>query len=100
VSNSERRIVSSHTMVSDFAPVCDCGAEAEAFLEVHAVDYCTPEVPSWAKLLCRGCLKRDVEKVQNILLDGRVWCSSCGLTMHDMGDMVVRLSPLWAIGEP
>lgn len=86
-------------MVSDFAPSCSCGKEAVVFLEVHWVDYCTPDQPTLSRLACRDCLRVDMERVQNILIDGNVWCSSCGLTMVAMSDMVVRLCPLWAIGD-
>lgn len=93
------QIAASQTAVEDFAPTCDCGSEAEAYLEVHAFHHCTPERPTWTSLLCRPCLRRDIGRVQEILLDGGVTCKVCGLTMVAMSDMVVRLSPLWAIGD-
>jgi hypothetical protein len=94
-----RRISASHTSVSDFDPKCDCGNHAAAYLEIHAIDYCTQDRPTWAKFLCQACLTRDMSRVQNIVVEGGAFCSTCGLTIVSLSDMVVRLCPLWAIGE-
>lgn len=93
-SNSERRIAASATMVSDFDALCACGKPAVMFLEMHNVDYCTELRRTVSALLCKPCSFRDMARVQELLLDGPDFCSSCGLTFVNLSDMVVRLSPL------
>jgi len=102
VGNSERRITASRTMVSDWQPQCgSCGGTAEVFLQIHAVDHCTPDRPSWSKLLCRTCLKVELDRVVEILVEGEpgVVCKTCRLTMVAMSDIVIRICPLWSIGK-
>ena len=95
-SNSERRIAASATMVSDFDALCEhCGELAVAFMEMHNVDYCTEERPTVMALFCKSCLSRNMRIVEELLLDGYTsFCGSCGLTIVNLSDMVVRLSPL------
>jgi hypothetical protein len=94
MSNSERRIAASATTVSDFDPRCECGQAAVMFLELHNVDYCTQTRRTVSALVCKPCSFRDMARVQELLLDGPDFCSSCGLTIVSLSDMVVRLSPL------
>jgi hypothetical protein len=92
------RIQASLTSVMDFDPKCKCGNVAVSYMEIHPLDYCTPERPTWAALLCRACLTRDVSRVRNILADGPVWRSSCGAQIVTLSGILVKVCPLWATG--
>lgn len=92
---SRRRITASKTDVSDFDAKCLCGNCAVAFLEIHALDYCTPDDRTWSGLRCKPCLVRDLARLITILFeDGPLWCSSCDMILVELSDLVVRVQPL------
>lgn len=88
-----RRIRASNTSVLDFHVMCRCGNHAVAFLEIHAIDYCTRQAPTRSAFLCRVCLARDIGRIAVMLVDGPQFCSSCGLTIDNLYAMVVTLCP-------
>lgn len=96
---SVRRITTPHTSVSDFDPMCDCGNKAVVFMEIHNAHQSHETGPTLSKLLCRPCTKRDLDRVLTVLMDGPVQCKTCDLRIVTLSDMVVRLCPLWAVGN-
>lgn len=87
------------TWVEDFDPRCKCGNIATHYLEVHAVDYCTPDKPTWIKLICKPCIGTEVVRVANIVADGEEWCSSCDTPLVTLGDIIVSLTPIDNAGQ-
>lgn len=79
--------------------MCKCGSHATHFLEIHAVDYCTESRPTWTTLLCAPCLGRSVAQVANIVGDGAEWCSTCGIHLVTLGDIIVTVNPIDNAGQ-
>ena len=90
----KRQIRAKHTSVTDPEPLCKCGNVAVAFLQMHAIDYCTPEEPDISGLLCQACLERDVRRLLGILITGPGFCSSCYQDTGSLVEMNVRLELL------
>lgn len=91
----KRRLLrAASTFVEDFDAMCKCGNRATHILTVHAVDYCTEERPEWVKFICRPCIGTEVARAANIVADGEEWCSSCGVPLINLSDIIVRLIPL------
>ena len=89
-----KRLASGPTFVTDFDPMCKCGNHATHILTVHAVDYCTEDRPEWVKFICKPCIGNEVVRAATIVADGEEWCSSCGLILVTLSDIIVRLSPI------
>lgn len=88
-----------------FRPECRCGCLGTVGYQAHPVDECggSREAPE-AVLLCGGCLEDELVKVQGILLDAFLElrpaeCTTCGLTIVSLSDIIVRIQPLWIWSE-
>ena len=89
------RITASATDVIDFDAKCACGNCAVVFLEIHALDYCSPGHRTIASLRCKVCLTKDLTRAIAILVDGGpLWCSSCQTPIVVLSDFVARVQPL------
>lgn len=99
MSSRSGRLPSGPTYVLDFAPMCKCGNQATHYLEVHAVDHCTEDKPTWVKLICKACVSTEVLRVASIVADGEEWCSTCGLSLVNLGDLIVSLVPIDNAGQ-
>lgn len=94
-----KRLASGPTFVTDFNPMCKCGNHATHILTVHAVDYCTEERPEWVKFICKPCIGTEVSRAAEIVAEGEEWCSSCGVPLVSLSDIIVRLISLDNAGQ-
>lgn len=88
------RLRASETFATDPGTRCRCGKQADAYIEIHAVDYCTPGQQTVNALVCREHLVDHVRRCVGILVDGPDFCGTCQLPIVTLSDMIVRLQPL------
>lgn len=90
---TQRIIWASATSVEEPAVLCMCGADARAFLSVHAVDKCLWEETA-NQLFCADCLVSYLGIAQDIADDGGESCSTCQKPFVNLCDIVVRICPI------
>lgn len=88
-----RRIEASQTRVLDFAIKCECGSVATTYLEIHSFGLCDKE-PTTGQFFCDGCFKMNITRAQNIADDVDIDCTTCGMVISTLSDIVVRIQPI------
>lgn len=89
----QRVIWASSTSVKEPPITCMCGAEARAFLSIHAADRCLWEETA-NQFFCADCLLCYLGMAQDIADDGGESCSTCGKSFVRLCDIVVRICPI------
>ena len=90
-----KRLPATETFVVDFDPKCPCGNHATHLLEMHAIDYCTPEEPTRTQFICNACLAKVYQMTAKLLHPSELnWCSACGLTFDRQCTIIVSLVPV------
>lgn len=90
----KRLILAGETYVVDFDAMCPCGNHATHLLEMHAIDYCTPEEPTRTQFICNACLAKVYAMTAKLLTSGNDFCSSCLLTLGSQCVIIVSLVPI------
>lgn len=89
----KRLIRTASTYVLDHNPLCHCKNHATTFMVLHRAGDCLQE-QTVSYFRCDKCLAGDLAKVDQICADGGAICSTCGLEVVTLSDLVVRLTKL------